>query len=80
VEGSRELHLDDGSEFQTLAATLPAATQMFHMRRSIEQIQEDFGVAPLFLMRGGGGFSRFTANHTARIAAELGFGLSETRG
>jgi hypothetical protein len=34
---------------------IPAATQAFHMRRSIEQIEEDFGVTPLFLMRGGGG-------------------------
>ncbi|MBM3746263.1 MAG: hypothetical protein FJW34_10745 [Acidobacteria bacterium] len=59
---------------------IPAITQAFHMRRSLEQIQEDFGVTPLFLMRGGGGFSRSYANHTARIAAQLGFGLSELGG
>jgi len=28
---------------------IPAITQMFHMRRSLEQIREDFGVTPLFL-------------------------------
>ncbi|MBI4875824.1 MAG: hypothetical protein HY822_14405, partial [Acidobacteria bacterium] len=59
---------------------IPAITQMVHMRRSLEQIREDFGVTPLFLMRGGGGFGRSYPNHTARIAAQLGFGLSELAG
>ena len=59
---------------------IPAVTQMFHMRRSIEQIREDFGVTPLFIIRGGGGHSRSIPNHTARIAAQLGFGLSEFAG
>ncbi len=59
---------------------VPAALQTFHMQRSIEQIAEDFGVRPLFLMRGGGGYGRSYANHTARIAAGLGFGLSELGG
>jgi hypothetical protein len=59
---------------------IPAITQMFHMRRSLEQIREDFGVTPLFLMRGGGGFGRSFPSHTARIAAQLGFGLSELGG
>lgn len=59
---------------------IPAITQTFHMRRSLEQIKEDFGVTPLFLMRGGGGFSRSFPNHSARIAAQLGFGLSELAG
>ena len=44
---------------------VPAAVQTFHMRRSIEQIQEDFGVTPLFLIRGGGGHSRSLPNHGA---------------
>jgi hypothetical protein len=59
---------------------VPAATQRFHMQRSLEQIREDFGVTPLFLMRGGGGHSTSYANHSARIAAQLGFGLSELSG
>jgi hypothetical protein len=59
---------------------IPAITQMFHLRRSIEYLKEDFGVVPLFLMRGGGGYSRSYPNHSARIAAQLGFGLSELGG
>ena len=59
---------------------VPAILQKFHMRRSIEQIQEDFGVTPLFLIRGGGGFSRSWPNNTMRIAAQMGFGLSELAG
>ncbi len=59
---------------------IPAATQRFHLQRSIEQIEEDFGVTPLFAIRGGGGYSRSYPNHTARIAARLGFGLSEFGG
>ena len=59
---------------------IPAITQMFHMRRGIEYIQEDFGVTPLFLMRGGGGFSRSFPNNSGRLAAQLGFGISELAG
>jgi hypothetical protein len=59
---------------------IPAITQRFHMRRSIEQIQEDFGVTPLFLIRGGGGFSRSWSNNSMRLAADMGFGLSELAG
>ncbi len=59
---------------------VPAATQRFHMQRSIDYIREDFGVVPLLLVRGGGGFSRSYANHSARIAAQAGFGLSELGG
>ena len=59
---------------------IPAITQMFHLRRSIKYLKEDFGVVPLFLMRGGGGYSRSYPNHSARIAAQLGFGLSELGG
>lgn len=59
---------------------IPAITQLFHMQRSIDYIREDFGVVPLLLVRGGGGFSRSYANHSARIAAQAGFGLSELGG
>ena len=55
---------------------IPAATQKLHIERSIEYIQEDFGVTPLFIRPGGGEFSRTYANHTGRIAARLGFGLA----
>ena len=59
---------------------VPAIAQTFHMKRGIEYIQEDFGVTPLFLMRGGGGFSKSLANNSDRIAAQLGFGISELAG
>ncbi|HWB85857.1 MAG TPA: hypothetical protein VG675_17070 [Bryobacteraceae bacterium] len=59
---------------------IPAITQRFHMRQSLKQIKGDFGVTPLFLMRGGGGVSYSWPNNTMRIAAEMGFGLSELQG
>jgi hypothetical protein len=59
---------------------IPAITQRFHMRRSIEQIREDFGVTPLFFIRGGGGFSRSWPNNTMAIAAQMGFGISQLEG
>jgi hypothetical protein len=59
---------------------IPAIAQTFHMKRGIEYIREDFGVNPLFLMRGGGGFSKSLANNSDRIAARLGFGISELAG
>lgn len=55
---------------------VPAIWQMFHLRRAIECIQEDFGVRPLFVMVPGSGHGTSYPNHTARIAAQLGFGLS----
>jgi len=55
---------------------IPAATQKMHMERSIECLREDFGVTPLFIRPGGGEFSQTYANHTGRIAAQLGFGLA----
>jgi hypothetical protein len=55
---------------------VPAAVQKFHMQRALEYIHKDFGVTPLYINRGGGGFSTSYPNHSARIAAQLGFGLS----
>lgn len=55
---------------------IPAATQRFHMRRAIECIRSDFGVTPLALRPGGSLFSGSYANHTARLAAQEGFGLA----
>lgn len=55
---------------------IPAAVQKFHMERSIEYLQSDFGVTPLFIRPGGGEYSRTHANHTGRIAAQVGFGLA----
>jgi peptidoglycan/xylan/chitin deacetylase (PgdA/CDA1 family) len=55
---------------------VPAATQRFHMLRSIEYLRRDFGVRPLFLRPPGGAFSASPAHHTGRIAASVGFGLA----
>ncbi len=54
---------------------IPAATQKEHLRRSLEYIQEDFGVTPLVVRPGGGAHSSSFPNDSARIAAGMGFGL-----
>jgi peptidoglycan/xylan/chitin deacetylase (PgdA/CDA1 family) len=55
---------------------IPALTQKLHMERSIDYLREDFGVTPVFIRPGGGEFSRTWVNHSGRIAAQLGFGLT----
>jgi hypothetical protein len=59
---------------------VPAITQKFLLQRGLEYLRKDFGVTPLFLMGGGGAWSRSYPHHSARIAAELGFGLSHLGG
>ncbi len=54
---------------------VPAITQRFLMERGIENLRGDFGVEPLFVINGGGGKSLSYPHHTARLAAEMGFGL-----
>jgi hypothetical protein len=53
----------------------PALTQLFHLKRSLEYLREDFGARPLSIIVGGGGWSKSYANHSARVAAQAGFGL-----
>ena len=53
----------------------PAIVQLFHMERSLEYLQEDFGQRALELRPGGSGWSKSQFNHTGRIAAQAGFGL-----
>ncbi len=53
----------------------PALDQLFHLKRSIEYLDEDFGARPLSIIIGGGGWSKSYPNHSARIAAQAGFGL-----
>ncbi len=55
---------------------VPAIWQAFHMRRAIECLQEDFGIRPQFIMVPGSGHGTSFPNHSARIAAQMGFGLS----
>jgi hypothetical protein len=45
------------------------------MKRSLEQLQDDFGQRALELRPGGSGWSKSQFNHTGRIAAQAGFGL-----
>lgn len=53
----------------------PAIVQLFHMKRSLEYLQDDFGQRALELRPGGSGWSKSQFNHTGRIAAQAGFGL-----
>ncbi len=53
----------------------PATVQLFHMKRSLEYLKEDFGQRPLELRPGGGGWSKSLVNNTGRVAAQAGFGL-----
>jgi hypothetical protein len=55
----------------------PAITQLFHLKRSLEYLGEDFGERALSIRAGGGAWSRSFVNHTGRIAAQAGFGLFE---
>ncbi len=56
---------------------IPAATQRYHLQRSLEEIRKDFGVTPLYLNAGGALFSQSPAAHSMVIAAQMGFGLSK---
>ncbi len=55
---------------------VPAITQKFLLSRGLENIRKDFGVTPLFVINGGGAWSKTYPNSSPRIAAEMGFGLS----
>jgi len=55
----------------------PALTQLFHLKRSLEYLSEDFGSRALSIRAGGAAWSRSYSNHTGRIAAQAGFGLFE---
>jgi hypothetical protein len=54
---------------------VPAVAQLYHMKRSLAEIQQDFGVVPMELKPGGGAWSRSQFNNTAALAARVGFGL-----
>ena len=55
---------------------VPAATQRFHMARSIDYIREDFGVTPQVIRPGGGLYSKSPQNNTSMNAARMGLGLA----
>jgi hypothetical protein len=54
---------------------VPAITQRFLMERGLEYLRADFGANPLFVINGGSGKSLSYPHHSARLAAEMGFGL-----
>jgi peptidoglycan/xylan/chitin deacetylase (PgdA/CDA1 family) len=76
LDGIATLGFDTEFGDRMRSREIPAVTQELHMRRSIEYLREDFGVTPLFIRPGGGEHSQTLANHTGRIAAALGFGLT----
>ena len=54
---------------------VPAVAQLYHMERSLTELQQDFGVQPLELKPGGDAWSKSQFNNTAALAARVGFGL-----
>ena len=54
---------------------VPAVAQLYHMKRSLAELQQDFGVQPLELKPGGDAWSKSQFNNTAVLAARVGFGL-----
>jgi peptidoglycan/xylan/chitin deacetylase (PgdA/CDA1 family) len=54
---------------------VPTIVQLFHLQRSLEYLEKDFGQRPLELRPGGGEWSRSYANNTALLAARTGFGV-----
>jgi putative NIF3 family GTP cyclohydrolase 1 type 2 len=65
------------SEFQDRLRDrdVPATAQLYHMKRSLAEIQQDFGVDPMELKPGGDAWSRSQFNNTAALSARVGFGL-----
>lgn len=59
---------------------VPAVAQLFHMKQSREHLRQDFGQAPLLLALPGGAWSKSYANHTPRLAAQAGFGITYAGG
>ena len=54
---------------------VPAVTQIYHMERSLAELQEDFGEQALELKPGNNSWSTSQFNNTAGLAARVGFGL-----
>ncbi len=75
MDGAGTLGWDEEFGDQLRGKDVPAITQRFLMERGIEYIRRDFGVVPLFVINGGSGKSLSYPHHSARLAAEMGFGL-----
>ncbi len=62
-------------EDQRRSTEVPAATQIYHMERSLEYLHKDFGKQALELKPGNNGWSKSQFNHTAALATRVGFGM-----
>lgn len=76
MDGTGTLGFDVEFGDQMRDKEVPAITQKFLLARGLEYIRKDFGVTPLFVINGGGAWSRSYPNNSPRIAAGMGFGLS----
>jgi hypothetical protein len=76
LDGAATLGFDEEFDDRLRNIEVPAITQKYLLETALEHIRGDFGVRPLFVINGGGGWSHSYANHTARISAEMGFGLA----
>ena len=54
---------------------IAAVTQIYHMKRSLDELQDDFGRQALELKPGNNAWSKSQFNNTAGLAARVGFGL-----
>jgi hypothetical protein len=62
-------------EDQRRGEEVPAVTQIYHMERSLAELQQDFGEQALELKPGNNSWSKSQFNNTAGLAARVGFGL-----
>jgi hypothetical protein len=62
-------------EDQRRDSEITAATQIYHMDRSLDYLQQDFGKQALELKPGNNGWSKSQFNNTAALATRVGFGL-----
>ena len=62
-------------EDQRRGEEIPAATQVYHMEQSLEELRQDFGKEALELKPGNNAWSKSQFNDTAALAARVGFGL-----
>jgi hypothetical protein len=75
MDGTGTLGFDEEFGDRLRDKDVPAITQRFLMERGLEYLRQDFGVVPLFVINGGSGKSLSYPHHSARLAAEMGFGL-----
>jgi hypothetical protein len=75
MDGTGTLGFDEEFGDRLRGKDVPAITQRFLMERGLEYLRQDFGVVPLFVINGGSGKSLSYPHHSARLGAEMGFGL-----